>query len=177
MIRQHYNPNQNGLCSINNVSENFAYCPSINHYRHHENHYITPVNEADESVNSDLYTEIRFDDEEESDQEMDFRKEFELFNEDSTPQIEHPSEQMEKISEDDSYSPVEYDKIFLAKTTLPDGTGIIKKLSDPSKELTEKPTTCSNEVDLNTEVICQEQLRDGSCLKKYSTHAIRKQQE
>ena len=63
----------------------------------------------------------------------DFRKEFELFNEDSTSQNEHPSEQMEEISEDDSYSPVEYDKIILAKTTLPDETGIIKKLPDPSK--------------------------------------------
>ena len=51
MIRQHYNPNQNRLCSINNVSENFAYGPSINHYRRHQNHYITPVNEADEFDN------------------------------------------------------------------------------------------------------------------------------
>ena len=76
MIRQHYNPNQNKLCSLNNVSGNFAYGPSINHYRGHQNHYIIPVNEEDESDNSDHYTEIRFDDEKESDQEMDFRKEF-----------------------------------------------------------------------------------------------------
>ena len=75
------------------------------------------------------------------------------------------SGQMEEISEDESYSPVDYVKIFLAKTTLLDETGIIKKLPDPSKikdakKLIEEFTTFFNEVDLNTEVIWQEQLKD-----------------
>ena len=56
---------------------------------------------------------------------------------------------------------------------VPDETGNIKKLPDPSKikdakELNEKLTTFSNEVNLNTEVILG--TIKGSCLQTNSTH-------
>ena len=168
MVRQRYDPNQSSLCSINNVSENFDYGSSINHYRSHHKNKITPVYEEPE-VEYDTcnhYTEIRFNDEEQSDKELlDFKTELELFNENPSSQKESYSEQKEDRQEVETDSPIEYGKIFLAKNTISDNTEIAKKSPDPSKvedgkELIEKLMSFACEVDLNTELLCQEQLKD-----------------
>ena len=58
MVKQKYDNHQNRLCSINNILEDFSYGSSINHYRRHREHEITPVSEQEEDEMSDHYTEI-----------------------------------------------------------------------------------------------------------------------
>ena len=82
MVKQKYDNNQNRLCSINNISEDFSYGSSINHYRRHRKHEITPVSEQEEDETSDHYTENdSYPDEEITEQNFDPISEFELFNE------------------------------------------------------------------------------------------------
>ena len=52
MVKQKYDNHQNRLCSINNISEDFSYGSSINHYRRHREHEITPVSEQEEDETS-----------------------------------------------------------------------------------------------------------------------------
>ena len=58
MIKQKYDNYQNRLRSIDNISKDFSYGSSINHYRRHREHEITPVSEQEEDEMSDHYTEI-----------------------------------------------------------------------------------------------------------------------
>ena len=82
MVKQKYDNHQNRLCSINNISEVFSYGSSINHYRRHREHEITPVSEQEEDEMSDHYTEIpSYQEQEMSEQYFDPISEFELFNE------------------------------------------------------------------------------------------------
>ena len=80
---------------------------------------------------SDHYTEIRCNDEEQSDRQLlDFKTKFHLFNENPSSQNESYSEQSEDLQEVETDSPIEYDKIFLAKNTISDNTEIAKKTTD-----------------------------------------------
>ena len=58
MVKQKYDNHQNRLCSINNISEDFSYGSSINHYRRHREQEITPVSEQEQDEMSYHYIEI-----------------------------------------------------------------------------------------------------------------------
>ena len=89
MVKQKYDNNQNRLCSINNISEDFSYGSSINHYRRHRKHEIIPVSEQEEDETSDHYTEIdSYPDEGITEQNFDPISEFELFNENQSPELD-----------------------------------------------------------------------------------------
>ena len=53
MIQQQFDPNQNGLGSVNIVSEKFAYGSFISSYRRHQNSSVSPAFEEAESDTSD----------------------------------------------------------------------------------------------------------------------------
>ena len=169
MVKQKYDNNQNRLCSINNISEDFSYGSSINHYRRQRGHEITPVSEQEEDEKSDHYTEIdSCPDEGITEQNFDPISEFELFNENQSPELDFDKLYIDQTNTTDSdyRFPLEYDKVFLVKnSTCIDKTELAKKLPENPKikdarELIDKLTTFSKEVDLNTSVICQEQLKD-----------------
>ena len=171
MVKQKYDNNQNRLCSINNISEDFSYGSSINHYRRHRKHEVTPVSEQEEDEMSDHYTEIDFyPDERITEQNFDPVSEFELFNENQSPELHFDKLYIDQTNTTDSEYrlPLEYDKIFLVKNStcidkieialakkFPENT----KLHD-ARELINKLTFFSKEFDLNKSVICQEQLKD-----------------
>ena len=169
MVKQKYDNNQNRLCSINNISEDFSYGSSINHYRRHRKHEITPVSEQEEDETSDHYTEIdSYPDEGITVQNFDPISEFELFNENQSPELDFDKLYIDQTNTTDSEYrfPLEYDKVFLVKnSTCIDKTELAKKFPENTKiqdarELIDKLTIFSKEVDLNTSVICQEQLKD-----------------
>ena len=70
-----------------------------------------------------------------------------------------------EISKDEPYSLIEYDKIFLDQNILSDNTEIAKKSLKTSTikdtdEFIENLLSFAEELDLNTLIICQEQLKD-----------------
>ena len=162
MVKQKYDNHQNRLCSINNISEDFSYGSSINHYRRHREHEITPVSEQEEDEMSDHYTEIPFY------KYFDPISEFELFNENQPSDLNFDELYIDQNNTIDSEYrfPSEYDEVFLVKnSTCIDKTELAKKFPEKPKikdamELIDKLTAFSKEVDLNTSVICQEQLKD-----------------
>ena len=166
LIKQKYDNNQNRLCSINKFSEDFS---SINHYRRHRKHGITPVSEQEEDETSDHYTEIdSYPDERINEQNVDPISEFELFNENQSPELDFDKLYIDQTNTADSEYrfPLENNKFFLVKnSTCIDKNELAKKFPDNTKiqdarELIDKLTIFSKEVDLNTSVICQEQLKD-----------------
>ena len=130
MIWQRFDSNQNRLCSNNNVSENFANGYSINQYRIHHNGNITQLYEEIEFDTSDHYIEIQFDNEEETNDELlDFKTELELFNKNFLPQHKNCIDESQGMPRDETYSSIEYEKIFPAKNFLPENTEIARNLS------------------------------------------------
>ena len=118
---------------------------------------------------SDHYTEIpSYQEEETSEQYFDPISEFELFNENQLPDLNFDELCIDQNNTTDSEYrfPLEYDKVFLVKnSTCIDKTELAKKIPENTKikdarELIDKLTAFSKEVDLNTTVICQEQLKD-----------------
>ena len=169
MVKQKYDNHQNRPCSINNISEDFSYGSSINHYRRHREQEITPVSEHQEDEMSDHYTEIpSYQEEETSEQYFDPISEFELFNENQPSDLNFDELYIDQNNTTDSEYrfPLEYDKVFLVKvSTCIDKTELATKFPENPKikdarELIDKLTAFSKEVDLNTSVICQEQLKD-----------------
>ena len=130
MIKQKYDNNQNRLCSINNISEDFSYGSSINHYRRHRKHEITPVSEQEEDETSDHYTEIdSYTDERITEQNFDPISEFELFNENQSPELDFDKLYIDQTNTTGSEYrfPLEYDKVFLVKnSTCIDKTELAK---------------------------------------------------
>ena len=169
MVKQKYDNHQNRLYSINNISEDFSYGSSINHYRRHRKHEITPVSEQAEDEMSDHYTEIpSYQEEETSEQYFDPISEFELFNENQPSDLNFDELEIDQNNtiESEYRFPLEYDKVFLVKnSTCIDKTELTENFPENPKikdarELIYKLTAFSKEVDLNTSVICQEQLKD-----------------
>ena len=169
MIKQKHVNYQNRLCSINNISKDFSYGSSINHYRRHREIEITPVSEQEEDEMSDNYTEIPFYQEEEtSEQYFDPISEFELFNENQPPDLNFDELYINQtnITDSEYRFPLEYEKVFLVKnSTCIDETELANKFPENPKikdarELIDKLTNFSKEADLKTSVICQEQLKD-----------------
>ena len=111
----------------------------------------------------DHYTEIpSYQEEETSEQYFDPISEFELFNESQPPDLIFDET---NTPESEYRFPLEYDKVFLVKNSICiDKTELSKKIPENPKikdarELIDKLTNFSKEVDLNTSVICQEQLK------------------
>ena len=118
MVKQKYDNHQNRLCSKNNTLEDFSYGSSINHYRRHREHEITPVSEQEEDEISDRYTEIlSYQEEETSEQYFDPISEFELFSEKHLPDFNFDELYIDQNNTTDSEYrfPLEYDKVFLVK--------------------------------------------------------------
>ena len=175
MVKQKYDNHQNRLCSINNFSEDFSYGSSINHYRRHREHEIAPVSEQGEDEMSDQYTKIpSYQEEETSEQYFDPISEFELFNENQPSDLNFDELYVDQNNTTDSEYrfPLEYDNVLkynkeydTTNGTCIDKTELAKKFPENPKikdagELIDKLTAFSKEVDLNTSVICQEQLKD-----------------
>ena len=137
MVKQKYDNHQNRLCSINNTSEDFSYVSSINHYRRHREHKITPVSEPEEDETSDHYTETLFHQEEEtSEQYFDPTSEFELFNENELPDLNFDGLYIDQnnITDSENRFPLEYDKVFLMKnSTCIDKTELAKEFPENTK--------------------------------------------
>ena len=162
MVKQRYNNHQNRLCSINNIFEDFSYGSSINHYRRHREHGKTPVSEQEEDEMSGLYTEIPFYQEQEtSKQNFDPISEFELFNDNQPPDLNFDELYIDQnnTTESEYRFPLEYDKVFVVKnSTCIDKTELAEKFPENKKikaarELIDKLTTFSKEVDLSTSII------------------------
>ena len=91
-----------------------------------------------------------------------------MFNENQSPELDFDKLYIDQTNTTDLEFrfPLEYHKVFLVKnSTCIDKTELAKKLPENPKikdarELIDKLTTFSKEVDLNTSVICQEQLND-----------------
>ena len=120
MVKQKYDNNQNRLCSTNNISEDFSYGSSINHHRRHRKHEIPPVSEQEEDETSDHYTEIdSYPDEGITEQNFDPISEFELFNENQSPELDFDKLYIDQTNTTDSEYriPLDYDKVFLVKNS------------------------------------------------------------
>ena len=139
MVKQKYDSHQNRLCSINNISEDFSYGSSINHYRRHREHKITPLSEQEDDEMSDHYTEITsYKEEETSEEYFDPISEFELFNENQLPDLNFDELYIDQNNTTDSEYrfPLEYDKVFLVKnSTCIDKTELAKKNFQKTQKL------------------------------------------
>ena len=118
---------------------------------------------------SDHYTEIRsYQEEETSEQYFDPVSEFELFNKNQPSDLNFDELYIDQNNTTDSEYrfPLEYDKVFLVNnSTCIDKTELAKKIPEKPKIKDargpiDKLKAFSKEVDLNTSVICHEQLKD-----------------
>ena len=118
---------------------------------------------------SDHYTEIpSYQEEETSEYYFDPISEYELFTENQPSDLNFDELYINQNNTTDSEYrfPLEYDKVFLVKkSTCIDKTELAKKFTENPKikdarELIDNLLAFSKEVDLNTSVICQEQLKD-----------------
>ena len=120
-----------------NISEDFLYGSSYNHYRRHREYEITPVSEQEEDEMSDHYTEIpSYQEEEMSEQYFDPISEFELSNENQSSDLNFDELYIDQNNTTDlEYRfPLIYDKVFFVKnSTCIDENELAKKIQKNQK--------------------------------------------